>query len=273
MEMQIGSQEVNALVVRGLTRHYAGQPAPALDGVDLTVAAGSVHGVLGPSGAGKTTLLRCIARLEQPDTGSIVIDGRDWSQLSPSQLRHERGRMGVIFQQLHLLQSRTAAANIALPLELRGASKTFIRERVATLLRWFDIEQQADSYPARISGGQRQRVALARALATEPAILLADEPTSALDPATRSSVLETLLRVRAELHVTILLITHDLQATAAIYDTLTVLEHGRIRDSGPAGAVLARHAKDFAGRNSPARQTAVKAHSEMIDRLEEVARQ
>jgi len=258
---------VSAVVIRGLTKRYANQAQPALDAVDLTVAAGSIHGVLGPSGAGKTTLLRCIARIEQPDSGSIVIGGLDWTYLSVAQLRRERGRMGVVFQQLHLLHSRTVAANIAFPLELRGDSKEKIHSRVSTLLDWFGIQEQANSYPAKISGGQRQRVALARALATEPTVLLADEPTSALDPGTRSSVLKILQQIRDELGVTILLITHDLQASAAICDTLTVLDNGRVVESGSAKQILERPSaavtqRLLAGRHSPVNEIPVSGHLE-----------
>ena len=224
--------------MRGLTKRFAAAAAPALDHVDLKVPAGIIHGVLGQSGAGKSTLLRCIARLEKPDAGEIVVAGSDWTHLDGAGLRRERGRMGIVFQQLYLLSSRTAASNVALPLELGGAPRAAIAPRVAELLEWFGIADKAGSYPAQLSGGQRQRVALARALATKPRVLLADEPTSALDAETRASVLNTLSGIRDQLGVTILLITHDLQSAAAICDSVTVLDVGRVAESGSASQVL-----------------------------------
>jgi D-methionine transport system ATP-binding protein len=228
-----------AIRVRGLTKRFAPSVRPALDSVDLDIPSGTIHGVLGLSGAGKSTLLRCIARLETPDAGEIYIDGVDWARLGASELRQQRGRMGIVFQQLHLLSSRTVTGNVALPLELHHASRSSIAPRVSELLDWFGIADKANSYPAQLSGGQRQRVALARALATNPRVLLADEPTSALDPETRASVLNTLLRIREQFGITILIITHDLHSAGAICDTLTVLDEGRVVEVGPAAELLA----------------------------------
>jgi D-methionine transport system ATP-binding protein len=236
-----------------------------LDSVDIEVSAGTIHGVLGMSGAGKSTLLRCIARLEEPDAGEIVIAGQDWTKLSSSELRHERGRMGIVFQQLHLLASRTVAANVALPLEFQGQPRAQIDARVTELLQWFGIADKACAYPAQISGGQRQRVALARALATNPRVLLADEPTSALDPETSASVLAILKNIREKFGVTILMITHDLQSAASICDSLTVLDAGRVVESGSAQQLLTHPATDVTRRllvhtASPQSQPAAHPH-------------
>jgi D-methionine transport system ATP-binding protein len=240
--------EPSAILVRGLTKRFASSAPPALKDVDLDVPAGAIHGVLGLSGAGKSTLLRCIARLEKPDAGKIVIAGSDWTSLGAAELRRERGKMGIVFQQLHLLSSRTVAANIALPLELNGTPRTRIAQRVAELLEWFSITEKAKDFPAQLSGGQRQRVALARALATNPRVLLADEPTSALDPETRASVLNTLRNIREQFGVTILIITHDLHSAAVICDTLTVLDAGRVAESGSARQILEHPTTDIARR-------------------------
>ena len=230
--------EPPAIDVRAVTKRFALDAPPALDAVSLHIPAGEIHGVLGLSGAGKTTLLRCIARLEMPDSGKILIAGSDWTSLTAAELRYERGKMGVVFQQLHLLSSRTVSANISLPLELNGTPRTAIIPRVTELLKWFGIEDKAKNYPAQLSGGQRQRVALARALATNPHVLLADEPTSALDPETRGSVLNTLNHIREQFGVTILIITHDLHSAAAICDKITVLNAGCIAESGSVRQIL-----------------------------------
>jgi D-methionine transport system ATP-binding protein len=244
----ISSQDTPAIYVRGLTKRFAGAPAAALNGVDLTVPSATIHGVLGLSGAGKSTLLRCIARLERPDAGEVRIAGSDWTSLSDAELRRVRGKMGIVFQQLHLLASRTVAANVAFPLELQRAPRAAIASRVAELLEWFGIRDKAAQFPAQLSGGQRQRVALARALATAPSVLLADEPTSALDPETRASVLNTLGRIRDQLGVSVLIITHDLRSTAGLCDSVTILDAGCVVESGPALQVLHRPSNDITRR-------------------------
>ena len=260
------------IYVRGLTKRFAGAPAAALNGVDLEVASGTIHGVLGLSGAGKSTLLRCIARLEKPDAGEIRIAGRDWTSLSDAELRRERGKMGIVFQQLHLLSSRTVAANVALPLELHGTPRAAIASRVAELLEWFGIADKAAEFPAQLSGGQRQRVALARALATGPRVLLADEPTSALDPETRASVLNTLNGIRDRLGISVLIITHDLRSTAGLCDSVTILDAGRVVETGPALQVLNRPSSEVTRRmlaysQSPSVESNVSHHL----RFEEIA--
>jgi len=236
------------IYVRGLTKRFPGAPVAALNGVDLEVASGTIHGVLGLSGAGKSTLLRCIARLEKPDAGEIRIAGSDWTSLSDADLRHERSKMGIVFQQLHLLSSRTVAANVALPLELHGTPRAAIDLRVAELLAWFGIADKAAQFPAQLSGGQRQRVALARALATGPRVLLADEPTSALDAETRASELSTLNGIRDRLGICILIITHDVRSTASLCDSVTILDAGRVVESGPASEVLNRPSSEVTRR-------------------------
>jgi len=244
--------EDTAVLIRGVRKSYIdhGRTKEALRGVDLAIRRGSIHGVLGTSGAGKTTLLRCILRLEKPDTGEIIIGGKDWANLSESVLRRERHNVGAIFQHLHLMASRTVAANVALPLEFSGVSRERITQRVDELLAWFGISDKAQEYPSRLSGGQRQRVALARALATSPTLLLADEPTSALDTETKRSVLNILRRIRDEFGVTILLITHDLQAAGSLCDTLSVIDSGRIVETAPASRI-------FLNPTSPAAQRLV----------------
>ena len=169
-----------------------------------------------------------------------MIDGSDLAHLDGAALRAARRKLGVVFQQLNLLRSRTTAANIALPLELSGVPKPRILERVAELLAWFGLDDKASQYPAQLSGGQRQRVAIARALSLNPSVLLTDEPTSALDPETTASVLDLLACVRREFGVTILLITHELSAVRAICDRVAVLDAGRIVEEETVDQLLAR---------------------------------
>ena len=178
----------------------------------------------------------------------MLLDGLDGARLGKDELRRERRRVGVIFQHLHLLASRTVAENIAFPLQLAGVPHQARQQRVDELLAWFSIADKAQEYPARLSGGQKQRVALARALATAPSLLLADEPTSALDTTTKRSVLNALERIRNEFGVTILLITHDLQSATRVCDTLSILEAGRTVDSGPVAQISLNPATKAARR-------------------------
>ena len=228
------------LLLEGIRKIYTqgSHSIEALSGIDLAVYRGTIQGIIGFSGAGKSTLLRCIAGIERPDAGHIVVAGKDLAQLDGVMLRRARQQIGVVFQHLNLLRSRTVARNIALALELAGKSKQETETRVAELLAWFGLEDKAGQYPSQLSGGQRQRVAVARALALQPAVLLTDEPTSALDNETTTSVLNLLRRVRDEFHVTVLLITHDLESVRAICDHVAVLEAGRIAEQGRMEDVL-----------------------------------
>jgi D-methionine transport system ATP-binding protein len=204
----------------------------ALDDVSIEVPAGAVCGVVGPSGAGKSTLARCIALLERPDKGAIKVDGADLVALDGKALRAARRQIGVVPQGDALLRQRTAAGNVALPLEAAGMSGPQRRTRVAELLDLVGLTDKASIYPDQLSGGQRQRVAVARALAAKPSVLLADEPTSALDPSTTDSVLTVLDRARSELGVTVLVVTHDMAVVRRIADDVAVLEGGRVVEHG-----------------------------------------
>jgi len=238
-----------------------GQRHEALRGINLHLKRGEIHGILGPSGAGKSTLLRCLLRLEQPEAGEILIDGSDWTKLSEYALRTQRQHVGVVFQHLDLLTSRTVAANIALPLEIVGQPAERRTQRVHELLSWFGIAEKANEYPSRLSGGQRQRVALARALATSPSVLLADEPTSALDTENKLSVLNILRGIRDDFGVTVVLITHDIQAASALCDTLSLLENGRVIESGPTAEIANNPRTKAARRLFTSFQSPVDVHS------------
>lgn len=190
---------------------YRGKPGVnALQNIDFAIPRGSITGIIGRSGAGKSSLVRLINGLERPTTGRVVVDNRDISALSGRDLRLAQRSIGMIFQHFNLLSSRTAAANIALPLEIAGWAKADIRARVAELLALVGIADKHDRYPSELSGGQKQRVGIARALATRPSVLLSDEATSALDPQTTRAILDLLANINRELGVTIVLITHEM---------------------------------------------------------------
>jgi D-methionine transport system ATP-binding protein len=212
---------------------YRGKPSVrALQGVDFAIARGSITGVIGRSGAGKSSLVRLINGLEKPTTGRVEVDGRDISTLSGRELRLAQRSIGMIFQHFNLLSSRTAAANIALPLEIAGWSKADIAVRVAELLELVDIADKHDRYPSELSGGQKQRIGIARALATRPSVLLSDEATSALDPQTTRAILDLLANINRELGVTIILITHEMSVVRQLAKEVAVIEAGRIVESG-----------------------------------------
>ncbi|MFS0866723.1 methionine ABC transporter ATP-binding protein [Microbacterium sp. 179-B 1A2 NHS] len=229
--------------LRGVTKSFpaaakGAAPVVAVDDVSLDIAAGSITGIIGYSGAGKSTVLRLVNALEKPTTGSVEIDGRDITRLGERELRTLRGDIGMIFQQFNLFDSRTVAGNVAYPLEVAGRPRAEIRTRVEELLAFVGLADKARSYPEQLSGGQKQRVGIARALATEPRILLADEATSALDPETTQEVLGLLQRVNAELGITILVITHEMEVVRTLADRIVVMENGRIIEDGPVFDIL-----------------------------------
>lgn len=224
----------------GLTKHYPGAAAPALDNVSLQIAAGSIFGILGRSGAGKSTLLRCLNRLECPDSGRIEIDGNDIAQLTLAQLRRQRQQMGMIFQHFNLLHSRNVYDNIDLPLGIAGMPEKARRQRVTSLLQLVGLERFGDAWPSQLSGGQKQRVGIARALAAQPRYLLCDEATSALDPETTASILDLLADIQQQLNITIVLITHEMAVVKRICHGAALLEHGQLVESGSLAEIMRR---------------------------------
>ncbi|GGM59763.1 methionine import ATP-binding protein MetN [Longimycelium tulufanense] len=204
----------------------------ALDGVSLEVPQGTVCGVVGQSGAGKSTLARCIALLEKPDSGAIRVDGTDLVRLNGADLRSARRQIALVEQEDILFEVRTVAGNVALPLEVARTARLERRARVLDLLDLVGLADKAAAYPDQLSRGERQRVAIARALVARPSVLVADDPTSALDKQTTAMVLGVLDRVRAELGVTVLIVTHDMEVLRRVCDRAAVLEHGRIIEHG-----------------------------------------
>ncbi|WP_193374354.1 methionine ABC transporter ATP-binding protein [Bradyrhizobium liaoningense] len=212
---------------------YRGKPGVnALQNIDFAIPRGSIAGVIGRSGAGKSSLVRLINGLEKPTTGRVIVDGRDISALTGRELRLAQRSIGMIFQHFNLLSSRTAADNIALPLEIAGWAKADIKARVTELLALVGIADKHDRYPSELSGGQKQRVGIARALATRPNVLLSDEATSALDPQTTRAILDLLANINRELGVTIVLITHEMSVVRQLAKEVVVLDAGHVVESG-----------------------------------------
>jgi D-methionine transport system ATP-binding protein len=212
----------------------------AVDGVSLRVEAGEFAGVVGPSGSGKSTLVRLVNLLERPTSGSVTVDGRVLTDLRDDQVREARRSIGMVFQHFELLDSRTAAGNVEHPLELAGVGRAERRRRATDLLDLVGLGERAGAHPEQLSGGQKQRVAIARALAVRPSVLLCDEATSALDQASTAGVLDLLRRVRSELGLTVLLITHEMAVVKAVCDSAVLLEQGRVVDRGRLAEVLTR---------------------------------
>lgn len=214
------------------TFESGGKRVRALDGVTLTVQKGDIFGVIGYSGAGKSTLLRTVNLLERPTAGKVIVDGKDLTALSVRELRSVKKKIGMIFQQFNLLESKTVFDNVAMPLLLSQTPKKAVEERVRELLSFVGLSEKAKSYPDELSGGQKQRVGIARALATNPSILLSDEATSALDPQTTESILQLLRRVNQEYNVTILMITHEMNVIKEICNRVAVMEQGSVVEQG-----------------------------------------
>ncbi|MGV9800104.1 methionine ABC transporter ATP-binding protein [Mycobacterium sp. NPDC003449] len=226
--------------IKGVTKTFgsrhgkAGElPTQVLHDVSLYVPRGSVTGVIGHSGAGKTTLLRCVNRLEQPDSGEIVVDGtKVTAELTAREVIALRRKTGMVFQGSSLLAHRTAAGNVAYPLEVHGTDRADRDRRVAELLERVGLSRHARSYPSELSGGQRQRVGIARALALNPTVLLADEATSGLDPATTDAIMSLLHTLHDDLDLTILLITHEMDVVRRHCDRAALLRDGHVVDKG-----------------------------------------
>jgi sulfate/thiosulfate transport system ATP-binding protein len=226
------------IAVNAVTKRFG--DFPALDGVSVRVADGSLTALLGPSGSGKSTLLRVIAGLEAPDTGTVEIAGRD-ATLLPAQ---KRG-IGFVFQHYAAFKHMTVRENVAFGLRVRKRPKAEIAAKVDELLRIVGLDGYQSRYPAQLSGGQRQRMALARALAVEPEVLLLDEPFGALDANVRGELREWLRRLHDEVHVTTVLVTHDQEEAMAVADRIVVLNHGRVEQDGPPRELYERPANPF----------------------------
>jgi D-methionine transport system ATP-binding protein len=226
----------HVLEATGLSKTYGEHTV--LHPLDFTLDRGEILAVVGPSGSGKSTLLQLVNQIKRPTTGSVKLQGRELTTLSGAQLRLERRRIGMAFQSAALYQRRTARRNISIPLEYMGVTKRQVTEVTDHLLERVGLSDRADYYPAQLSGGQKQRVGIARALALNPAVLLADEITSGLDPATTESILGLLASLRDELHLAVILVTHEMGVVRSFADSVLLLGDGHVIDRGRTGTLL-----------------------------------
>ncbi len=221
-----------------LTKYYGDHVA--LNDANLFIQEGEIFGIIGKSGAGKSTLLRCVNLLERPDSGQVLVDGQDITQLSAKDLRQARHKTAMIFQQFNLLNAKTVYDNIALPMRIQGIDEAAIKAKIDELLPLVELSDKIHAYPAQLSGGQKQRVAIARALSCSPKILLCDEATSALDPETTDAILTLLKKINALYGITILLITHEMDVVKRICHRLAVMENGKIMETTALSNVFSR---------------------------------
>lgn len=232
MTTTIDSLSSTAATARGLTKTYGtgATAVHALDGVDLDLAPGRFTAIMGPSGSGKSTLMHCLAGLDQPTSGTVVVDGTDLTELDDDRLtRFRRDRLGFVFQAFNLLPMLTARQNIVLPLELAGRRvDRETRDRFDEVVATLGLQDRLEHRPGELSGGQQQRVAIARALVGDAAIVFADEPTGNLDSTASAEVLSFLRRSVRALGRTVVMVTHELDA-AAHADDVVVLADGRVR--------------------------------------------
>jgi phospholipid/cholesterol/gamma-HCH transport system ATP-binding protein len=220
--------------IRGLAKRLGRRQI--LQDLDLDVRAGETLVILGPSGTGKSVLLKHIIGLMQPDAGSIRIDGGEIVGLSEEQLNPVRRRFGMLFQGAALLDSLTVGENVALAMQehARDLDEGEVSRRVIARLEWVGLQDAVALKPAALSGGMRKRAGLARALAMDPEYVLYDEPTTGLDPITADVINQLIREMQKRLHVTSVVVTHDIKSAYAVADRIVLLYQGRVRFDGTA---------------------------------------
>lgn len=222
-----------------------------IKGIDLKVESGEVVCIIGPSGSGKSTVLRCINKLEEPTSGTIIVDGYD-IMASSTNINEVRTEAGMVFQQFNLFPHMTILENVTLgPVKVRKMSKTDAEELGFKLLDKVGLKDKARNYPEQLSGGQKQRVAIARSLALQPKVILFDEPTSALDPELVGEVLEVMQKLAKE-GMTMIVVTHEMGFAKEVADRLIFIDEGIIQEEGNPTEVFANpknpRLKDFLGK-------------------------
>ena len=204
----------------------------AVDNISLEIPSHTIFGIIGKSGAGKSTLVRLISLLEPVDSGEIYYGDSRVDTLTGKLLRNQHKKIGMIFQNFNLFSSRTAAGNIAYPLEIAGMPKRVIAAKVEEMLHVVGLEGRGDARVSTLSGGQKQRVAIARALAVSPDILFCDEATSALDPQTTRSILELLKRLQKDMNLSVVMITHQMEVVRDCCQQVAVIDNGAVAETG-----------------------------------------
>ena len=234
-------EKTNIIELKNITKTFVqdGKTFNAVENASVSIEKGDIFGIIGFSGAGKSTLVRAINLLGRPTSGTVTVKGKDFLSLSQKELREERKKIGMIFQHFNLMKSRNVFDNVAFPLKRSGLTKKQIAEKVHSLLELVEINDKSENFPSQLSGGQKQRVAIARALANEPDILLCDEATSALDPTTTKSILKLLKKLKDQLGLTIVIITHQMEVIKEICDKVAVMEKGRIVEQGDVFSIFA----------------------------------
>ena len=246
--------------LKNLKRDYGS--LHAVDGVSLDIPSNTVYGIIGRSGAGKSTLVRLVSMLERPDEGEVWYGDKRVDNLSKKDLIEERRKIGMIFQNFNLFSSRTAAENIAYPMEICRKPKDWIKKRTEELLTLVGLEGRGNAAVSTLSGGQKQRIAIARALACEPSILFCDEATSALDPQTTRSILALIKEIQKKMNLTVVMITHQMEVVRDACDRVAVLENGKVVEEGMVSDIFASPksavTKDFLSNLTNVKESIVK---------------
>ena len=210
----------------------------AVDGVTLHIPENKIFGIIGKSGAGKSSLVRLISMMEAPDSGEVLYDGERVDNLPEKELVLRRRRIGMIFQNFNLFSSRSAAQNIAYPMEICGVPKEEINKKVDELLEIVELKDRKDARISTLSGGQKQRIAIARALANNPDILFCDEATSALDPQTTKSILNLIRKIQTQMNLTVVMITHQMEVVRDACSQVAVVNDGKIVEIGSVNDIF-----------------------------------
>ena len=215
----------------------------AVKDVSLSIEKGDIYGIVGYSGAGKSTLVRTINLLQKPTDGTVTIDGDVFfkdhqQQLSNKELQKKRRSIGMIFQHFNLLNETSVIENVLFALKHSDLDDDAQEKKAYELLELVGLKDKAEFYPVQLSGGEQQRVSIARALANDPAILISDEATSALDPQNTNQILDLLKKLNTELDLTVVLITHEMDAVKRVANKIAVMEHGQIIERGPLQKVF-----------------------------------
>ena len=223
--------------IEHLNKTYKSNKVKALDDINIEIKKGDIYGIVGLSGAGKSSLVRCINRLEEADSGKIIINNVDILSLSKKELIEQRKKIGMIFQSFNLFSSKTIFENIAYPLRLAKMSEDKIKLRVEELLDIVELKEKKDTYPSQLSGGQKQRVGIARAIAASPKLILFDEPTSALDTELVGEVLKVMKKL-AEDGVTMVVVSHEIDFAREVANKVMFIDEGRVIEEGIPKEVL-----------------------------------